>query len=383
MKEFVKRSALVFSIALIGFKAVAQLAPKEFTVAGKVANGSKGEKVMLAQSTAAGSSVKVDSAQLAADGTFKLKGIEKDRGSFFTVNIADRQRFVLLVEGGEAFNVMADGTSRDEKGNGGKVSVTGSKNMEYYAKIDQLMQAFAAKVTTWNEENAKAEEKKDTKKIQEIQQEYNKAEAERIATLRKLIPEMGTSLIALFAANNFLSPENDLDVLKKLADDYEKIQPTPTLAKGFIGSVKRVAGVAVGQQAPDFTLNSPEGKPVALSSLRGKYVLIDFWASWCGPCRMENPNVVRMYDKFKSKGFDIYGVSLDDNEKAWKTAIERDKLGWLHGSELKKWKSDVAQTYGVNAIPATFLLDKEGKIIAKNLRGAALENKLTELLGAQ
>jgi peroxiredoxin len=383
MKEFVKRSALVFSVALIGFQAVAQLAPKEFTVTGKVANGSKDEKVMLAQSTAAGSSIKLDSAQLAADGTFTLKGIEKDRGSFFTINVADRQKFVLLVEGGEAFKVMADGTSRDEKGNGGKVSVTGSKNMEYYAKIDQLMQGFAAKVTTWNEEYAKAEEKKDTKRIQEIQQEYTKAEAERIATLRKLMPEMGTSLIALFTANNFLSPENDLDVLKKLADDYEKVEPTPTLAKGFIGSVKRFAGVAVGQQAPDFTLNSPEGKPVALSSLRGKYVLIDFWASWCGPCRMENPNVVRMYDKFKSKGFDIYGVSLDDNEKAWKTAIERDKLGWLHGSELKKWKSEVAQTYGVNAIPATFLLDKEGKIIAKNLRGAALENKLTELLGAQ
>ncbi|MHA4737488.1 TlpA family protein disulfide reductase [Dyadobacter sp. MSC1_007] len=383
MKEFVKRSALVFSVALIGFQAVAQLAPKEFTVAGKVANGSKGEKIMLAQSTAAGSSIKLDSAQLAADGTFTLKGIEKDRGSFFTINVADRQKFVLLVEGGEAFKVMADGTSRDEKGNGGKVSVTGSKNMEYYAKIDQLMQGFAAKVTSWNEEYAKAEEKKDTKRIQEIQQEYTKAEAERIATLRKLMPEMGTSLIALFTANNFLSPENDLDVLKKLADDYEKVEPTPTLAKGFIGSVKRFAGVAVGQQAPDFTLTSPEGKPVALSSLRGKYVLIDFWASWCGPCRMENPNVVRMYDKFKSKGFDIYGVSLDDNEKAWKTAIERDKLGWLHGSELKKWKSEVAQTYGVNAIPATFLLDKEGKIIAKNLRGAALENKLTELLGAQ
>lgn len=383
MKEFIKRSALVFSIALLSFQVMAQLEPKEFTVAGKVKNGSKGEKVILSRSTATGSSVKIDSAQIAADGSFQLKSVEKDRGSFFTLNIADRQKFALLVEGGENFNIVADGTTRDDKGNGGKVAITGSKNMEFYAQIDQLMQAFATKVTKWNEEYAAAEEKKDTKKIQEIQQAYAKAEQERVGSIRQLVPQMGTSLIALFAANNFLSPENDLDVLKKLAEDFSKIEPTPTLAKGFIGSVKRFAGVAVGEQAPDFTLNSPEGKPVALSSLRGKYILIDFWASWCGPCRMENPNVVRMYDKFKDKGFDIYGVSLDDNEKAWKTAIERDKLKWLHGSELKKWNSGVAQTYGVNAIPATFLLDKEGKIIAKNLRGAALESKLTELLGAQ
>jgi peroxiredoxin len=384
MKGSLKRSVLVLSMTLLGFSTVAQqLTPKEFTVSGKVKNGAKGEKVILLKSSANGSSVKLDSTVMAADGSFTIKGTELDRGSFFSLNIADRQRVILLVEGGEQFNVLADGTGKDSKGNGGKAQVTGSKNMEYYAQVDDLMKNFAAKVTVWNEEYAKAEEKKDTKKIEEIQQNFAKADQERLGTIRKWIPEMGTSLVALFTANNFLTPENDLQVLKKLAEQYDQVQPTPTLAKGFIGQIKRVAGLAVGEVAPDFTLNSPDGKPVALSSLRGKFVLIDFWASWCGPCRMENPNVVRMYDKFKDKGFDIFGVSLDDNEKAWKTAIERDKLKWLHGSELKKWNSGVAQAYGVNAIPATFLLDKDGKIIAKNLRGPALETKLTELLGAQ
>jgi peroxiredoxin len=384
MKGSLKRSVLVLSMTLLGFSTMAQqLAPKEFTVSGKVKNGAKGEKVILLKSSANGSSVKLDSTVMAADGSFTIKGTELDRGSFFSLNIADRQRVILLVEGGEQFNVLADGTGKDSKGNGGKAQVTGSKNMEYYAQVDDLMKNFAAKVTVWNEEYAKAEEKKDTKKIEEIQQNFAKADQERLGTIRKWIPEMGISLVALFTANNFLTPENDLEVLKKLAEQYDQVQPTPTLAKGFIGQIKRVAGLAVGEVAPDFTLNSPEGKPVALSSLRGKFVLIDFWASWCGPCRMENPNVVRMYDKFKDKGFDIFGVSLDDNEKAWKTAIERDKLKWLHGSELKKWNSGVAQAYGVNAIPATFLLDKDGKIIAKNLRGPALETKLTELLGAQ
>ena len=384
MKGMIRQSILLFGIAFLSLSAEAQeLSPKDFSVKGKVKNGAKGEKVILGRATSNGSSVKLDSAQLGADGSFALKGVENDRGSFFQINIADRQKVVLLVEGGEAFNVVADGTTRDEKGKGGNAEVTGSKNMEYYAQIDQLMRGFAAKVTVWNEEFAAAEEKKDTKKIQEVQTAYAKADQERLDVIKKLLPEMGTSLVALFTANNFLTPDNDIEILKKLADDYEKVTPTPTLAKGFIGQIKRIAGVAVGQQAPDFTLNSPDGKPVALSSLRGKFVLIDFWASWCGPCRMENPNVVRMYDKFKDKGFDIYGVSLDDNEKAWKTAIERDKLKWQHGSELKKWNSGVAQSYGVNAIPATFLIDKDGKIIAKNLRGPALESKLTELLGAQ
>jgi peroxiredoxin len=382
MKGLIKQWSLVFCLFLSG-TVFAQLEPKGFTVSGKVKNGAKGEKVVLARSTNAGSSLKLDSTTLAADGSFALKGTENDRGSFFTLNIADRQKLVLLVEGGENFNVLADGTTKDSKGNGGKVEITGSKNMEYYARIDQLMQAFAAKVTVWNEEYAAAEEKKDTKKIAEVQQAFTKADAERLNMIKKLLPEMGTSLVALFAANNFLNPDNDLEVLKKLAADYEKVDPMPTLAKGFVGQIKRIAGVAVGEQAPDFTLNSPDGTAVKLSSLRGKFVLIDFWASWCGPCRMENPNVVRMYDKFKDKGFDIYGVSLDDNEKAWKTAIAKDNLKWQHGSELKKWNSGVAQSYGVNAIPATFLLDKEGKIIAKNLRGPALESKLTELLGAQ
>ena len=380
LKKFLSVVATFFVASMV---VNAQIVPKNFTINGKVKNGTKGEKVILSQSLSNGGAIKLDSAQLASDGSFTLKSTEKEGGSFYSLMVADRQRLVLLVEGGETFNILADGVTKDAQGNPGKAQITGSKNMDYYAKIDHLMQGFANKVTVWNEEYAKAEEKKDAKKIQEIQQAYAKADQDRLSEIRKLIPEMGTSLVALFSANNFLNPEMDLSILKKLASDFEVVKPTPTIAMGFIGQVKRMAGLSVGEEAPDFTLNDPDGKPTSLSSLRGKFVLIDFWASWCGPCRQENPNVVRMYDRFKDKGFSIYGVSLDKDMTPWKAAIKKDNLTWLHGSDLKYWNSVVAQTYGVKAIPATFLLDREGKIVAKNLRGPALEAKLAELLGAQ
>ena len=139
-------------------------------------------------------------------------------------------------------------------------------------------------------------------------------------------------------------------------------------------------GLKNGQQAPDISLPDVNGNIKTLSSLRGKYILLDFWASWCGPCRFENPNVVRLYQKYKEKDFDILSVSLDNNKKAWLNAIEADGMEWNHVSDLLKWESAVIPVYQLDAIPMTYLLDKEGIIIAKNLRGPELEKKLAEIL---
>ncbi|WP_052353895.1 redoxin domain-containing protein [Flectobacillus major] len=140
------------------------------------------------------------------------------------------------------------------------------------------------------------------------------------------------------------------------------------------------AKVDVGKMAPAFSMADTTGNAFTLASLKGKYVLVDFWASWCGPCRKENPNVVKAYNEYRDKNFEIVGVSLDDKKSNWVKAINADKLTWVHVSDLKGWQNEAAKMYAVSAVPMNFLLDKNGKIIAKNLRSEELHKKLAELI---
>ncbi|HEY8398614.1 MAG TPA: TlpA disulfide reductase family protein [Flavihumibacter sp.] len=181
--------------------------------------------------------------------------------------------------------------------------------------------------------------------------------------------------------------------LLQLVEDPDLIENSfnslaPAVKTGFYGRFleARIAEAKIGRvgtQALDFTQNDPSGKPITLSMFRGKYVLVDFWASWCGPCRVENPNVVRAHDRFKSKNFTVLGVSLDNNRDKWLKAIADDRLDWTHVSDLKHWQNAVAVQYRVQSIPQNLLIDPNGIIIARNLRGEELQMKLCELLGCE
>lgn len=162
---------------------------------------------------------------------------------------------------------------------------------------------------------------------------------------------------------------------------YMEAYPQDPMAASLQGKIQAMQRLAEGAEAPDFTEANPDGKNISLSDFRGQVVMLDFWASWCRPCRMENPNVVKAYNKYHKSGFEILGISLDKTKDKWVAAIAQDGLTWPHVSDLGGWGSKPAALYGVSSIPATFLLDREGKIMARNLRGPALESKLQEIFG--
>jgi len=178
-----------------------------------------------------------------------------------------------------------------------------------------------------------------------------------------------------------LEPERFEPVMTSMSKRFRDNASVQKIVKDYFDFMQqKSAGDIIGKPAPDFTLPDVNGKPVALSSFRGKYVLVDFWASWCGPCRMENPNIVNSYQKYKDKNFTVLGVSLDKAKEPWVKAIADDKLTWFHVSDLKYWESAVVPLYAIEGIPYSILLDPQGNIIARNLRGSALQAKLRDIL---
>jgi peroxiredoxin len=223
----------------------------------------------------------------------------------------------------------------------------------------------------------------------------NRNNSDYVRFLKNFIAEQKNPVIAAFAINFFgdYNTQQEMPYIMETVDALAKKAPKSPYIKQFSDALQSYkdailqeeqGGLPIGSKAPNITLPNWNGDTLSLKNLQGKYVLLDFWASWCPPCRAENPNVVAQYQKYKDKGFDVFSVSLDNGTKMWKNAIEKDGLVWKnHVSDLKGWHSSVVQLYAVESIPTTYLLDKTGKIIAKNLRGKALEYKLMELFPAE
>lgn len=348
-----------------------------FELKGKLSK-SHGESVYLEQLSPEG--IKgIDTAVIDENGEFTMTPSITDIG-FYRLRISDKNFATLILDKDQKVTIEGDA---GDLGNSYKVEGSADSKLFWelnqasvknYRLRDSLQKTFQAFINMYKMDSLRIDSMSNAleKPYMILVDEHNKY-------LKNFI-EKNSGSFASLAAIQQLQPEEFIQTFIKLDDGLIKKYPNSPYIKAFHEQVLSQKQLAIGTPAPEIVMNTPEEKPLALSSLKGKIVLVDFWASWCGPCRAENPNVVKAYNKYKSKGFDIYSVSLDKDMDKWKQAILKDNLSWKnHVCDFKFWSSPVVKQYNFTGIPYNVLLDKNGNIIAKNLRGDALEKQLSEL----
>jgi len=310
---------------------------------------------------------------LVENNIFRFEG-NIDYPEFYYLSIKNEQNYasVFIEQSDIAIKINLDDISNPE--------ISGSKAQTAYEAFHTQNDVYEEKLSDiWS----RIKTSRDNGNVEEeamLEEEFEAANEEKRAFILQYAKDNNASVAAAYIVlrNVYYYDETDLNPVVK---SFDASILESTYVKSLTEHVETLKRVAIGQNAIDFTMTDMEGNPLTMSSLYGKYLLVDFWASWCGPCRRENPNVVNAYNTYHEKGFDILGVSYDKDNQKWLDAIANDKLTWHHVSDLQGWGNATKKLYAINSIPANILLDKDGIIIAKNLREEDLLNKLEELLG--
>lgn len=344
----------------------AQNESKGFVIKGNIAGLADGKVQIVSMSE--------DHAVVAADtikdGQFTLKGSIPEPNLYFIVLGNEQPQYLFL----EDNPINITGSKADIK----NLKIEGSQSHLDFLEFNRIFNPLIAELNGFA---ALIQKEADDKKKEGLFKKYDSVVARVNTEVGNFVAAKKSSFVSAFLLSVSSQVLGDPVALEQRYNMLSEDVRNSEFGKGLATSIAYFKVGAVGTDALDFTQDDVNGKPVTLSSFKGKYVLLDFWASWCKPCRMENPNVVKVYNQFKDKNFTILGVSLDQSKDAWVKAIQSDKLTWNHVSDLQQWNNAVAHLYHIQSIPGNFLIDPNGKIIARDLRGDDLEKKLCELFG--
>lgn len=362
----------------------------EYIISGTVKGIADGKTVILEKQDNMGQVVPLDTVKV-KDGKFTMTGSAKEPEIMLLQVETTQGKVPFVLENGD-IKITIDKDSLQ------KSKFSGTYNNDVFTKFNddltKFQKEFQKKLTSFQNANmAKmnaAQEAKDTITINKLMKEYQGIQKEGMEFYVKFAEGNPKALLSALIVDSMLNdPAVDLVRVKKIyagfSPELKKYKPGKSI-QSKLDKIAKPVSVApaanVGSVAPDFTGPNPEGKSISLKQSLGKVTLVDFWASWCKPCRAENPNVVALYAKYHAKGLNILSVSLDKEASAWKAAIAKDKLTWNHVSNLKEFEDPIALQYGINAIPSIYILDAKGVIIAKDLRGEELNAKIASLLGS-